>query len=132
MSSFTTPIRVEALEDGYNWKLLEEVVYDIGALGGSDSIVVPAGFVTDMGSVPRLFWSIVDPWGPPSKAFLVHDWLYRTQDRSRLVSDAILLEGMEVLKVNRFKRWLIYKGVRAGGWVTWNKRAKQLKEANHV
>lgn len=129
MSSFTTPIRVEASESGRSWKLLEEFVYDVGELGGNDSIKVPVGFVTDMGSVPRLFWSIIDPWGPPAKAFIIHDYLYHTQERSRLVSDAILLEGMEVLGVNRFKRWLIYRGVRLGGWVAWNKMSGTKKRA---
>lgn len=122
MSSFTTPIRIETLDDGYRWKLLEAFVYHVGELGGPDNIIVPAGFVTDMGSVPRIFWGIVDPWGKASKAFLIHDWLYETKERSRLVSDAILLEGMEVLGVNWFKRWLIYHGVRAGGWMAWNKK----------
>lgn len=121
MSSFTTPIKVEALETGRQWKLLEEFVYDVGELGGGDSIIVPAGFITDMGSVPRIFWNIIDPWGRPAKAFLIHDYLYSTHQRSRLVSDAILLEAMEVLGVHPFKRWLIYRGVRMGGWVAWKK-----------
>lgn len=119
MTSFTTPIRVEALEDGYHWKLLEAFVYDIGELGGSDNITVPAGFVTDMGSVPRFLWGLVDPWGRASKAFLIHDYLYSTHERSRLVSDAILLEGMEVLGVNWFKRNIIYRAVRIGGIFSW-------------
>lgn len=127
MSSFTTPIRVEALDDGYHWKLLEAFVYDIGELGGADNIVVPAGFVTDMGSVPHFLWGIIDPWGKASKAFLIHDFLYETRLRSRLVSDAILLEGMEVLGVNWLKRKLIYNGVRIGGWFAWNKKRGPTK-----
>jgi hypothetical protein len=127
MSSFTTPIRVEALPDGRRWKLLERFVYDVGELGGGDSIEVPAGFITDMGSVPRLIWNLIDPWGKPAKAFIIHDWLYSTQERSRLVSDAILLEGMGVLGVNRMKRLAIYSGVRIGGWLPWKKRKKELE-----
>jgi hypothetical protein len=122
MSSFTTPIRVEALDGGRQWKLLERFVYDVGSLGGNDSIEVPAGFITDMGSVPRIFWWLIDPWGPPAKAFIIHDYLYSTKERSRLVSDAILLEAMEVCGVDPVTRWLIYRGVRIGGWVPWKKK----------
>ncbi len=127
MSSFVTPVKLEMLDDGYHFKLLETFVYHIGELGSKDNITVPAGFVTDMGSVPKLFWNIVDPWGKASKAFLIHDWLYETKERSRLVSDAILLEAMEVLGVNWFKRNLIYRAVRLGGWVSWSKKRGPTK-----
>lgn len=121
MTSFTTPIRVEILDDGYHFKLLEEFVYQVGKINSGDDIHVPIGFISDAGSVPRIFWPIVDPFGIAAKSFFLHDWLYHTQERSRLVSDAILMEAMEVLGVHPFKRWLIYRGVRLGGWVAWKK-----------
>lgn len=129
MSGFLNPIRAEDLDDGYRRKLLEPVVYHVGGLKSNDQIVVPAGFIWDGGSVPRLFWNLVDPWGAASKAYLLHDWLYSTQDRSRLVSDAILMEAMEVLGVAFWKRKVIYRGVRLGGWVAWGQHKKQLDAA---
>jgi len=130
MSGFLNPIRAEDAGDGYHRRLLENVVYHVGRPGSKDRIIVPKGFEWDGGSVPRIFWTIVDPWGPASKAYLLHDWLYYTHDRSRLVSDAILMEAMEVLGVHWFKRKLIYKAVRAGGWLPWSRREKELKKMN--
>lgn len=128
MSGFLNPIKAEDLEDGYSRKLLEDIVYHVGGEESKDKIIIPAGFVSDGGSVPRLFWNIVDPWGPASKAYWLHDFLYKTQERSRLVSDAILMEAMEVLSVNWFKRKLIYRGVRLFGWIAWNIHTKENKK----
>ena len=125
MSGFLNPIRAEDSEDGVHRKLLEDIVYHVGKSESKDKIVVPAGFVTDGGSVPRPLWGIVSPWGKASKPYILHDWLYHTQDRTRLVSDAVLLEAMEVVGVNWFQRWLIYRGVRLGGWMAWNEHTKE-------
>lgn len=127
MSGFLNPIRAEDLNDGVHRKLLESITYHIGGPNSSDKIVIPSGFITDGGSVPRALWSIVNPWGRASKAYVLHDWMYKNQERSRLVSDATLLEAMEVLGVNLIQRWLVYRGVRIGGWVAWNKHKKQNK-----
>lgn len=125
MSGFLEPIRAEDAEDGVHRTLLENITYHVGGRSSTDKVVIPAGFVTDGGSVPQFLWGIVSPWGRASKPFLLHDWLYHTQDRSRLVSDAILLEAMEVVGVSWFQRLLIYRGVRLGGWVAWNEHTKE-------
>lgn len=130
MSSFTEPLVVTPLPDGRMWRLEKPFTYDVGELGGPDSIVVPQGFITDFGSVPQALWWIVSPIGKALGGYVLHDYLYATQTRSRLVSDAILLEALEVLGVNRFQRWLIFRGVRLGGWVAWgkNRKANERKE----
>lgn len=125
MSGFLNPIRAEDLPDGYHRKLLEDVVYHVGSPSSKDRIVVPAGFIWDGGSVPRIFWELVDPWGSASKAYLLHDWLYHTQERSRLVSDAILMEAMEVLGVGFIKRKVIYRAVRMFGGIAWKNNANK-------
>ncbi len=127
MSSFTDKLIVSPESDGIMWRLNREFTYDIGELGGNEKIVVPAGFLTDFGSIPMIFWSVVSPIGKATAAFVLHDYLYLTQERTRLVSDAILLEALEVLGVNWFQRFLIYKGVRVGGFVAWNKHKERRK-----
>ena len=124
MAGFLNPIRAEDLPDGYRRRLLENVIYHVGSPDSKDSITVPTGFVWDGGSVPRVLWPILDPWGSASKAYLLHDWLYHTGDRSRLVSDAIFMEAMEVLGVGFLKRKALYRGVRVGGWLAWSKHRK--------
>jgi hypothetical protein len=131
VSSFLSPIRAEDLEDGYTRRLLEDVVYHVGSPKSTDKIVVPAGTIWDGGSVPQIFWNVVSPWGRASKAYLLHDHLYATQERSRLVSDAILMEAMEVLGVNYFQRKAVYQCVRLFGFVAWNSHSKKLKRNLH-
>lgn len=119
LSSFTTALIVKPLDDGLYWEIVEPFDYDIGDLGG-EKLTVPAGFITDFASVPRIFWNIFPPWGMYGKAAVLHDWLYHVQIYTRRKCDQIFLEAMEVLKVPRLKRWTIYLVVRSGGWSAWN------------
>jgi hypothetical protein len=40
---------------------------------------------------------------------------------TRSQADMALNEAMQVCQVNRLTRWIIYSGVRLGGWVIWKK-----------
>jgi hypothetical protein len=90
---------------------------------GGQSIVVPAGFVTDLASVPRILTNIVPADGPWVKAAVIHDYLYATHGinglYTRKQADGILREAMGVLGVSPFYRTVIYSGVRVGGWKGW-------------
>ena len=67
-----------SLRDGRTlWALTEDLVY--WPSNGHDPIVVPRGFVTDLASIPRPFWSWLPPDGPWAKAAVIHDFLYYTQ-----------------------------------------------------
>jgi len=81
-------------------------------------IVVPKGTVTDGASIPRVFWSILSPFGEYFKAALPHDFLYSSNNKTltRKQADDILREGMEVLGVHPAKRFVIYRAVRLFGW----------------
>lgn len=88
-------------------------------------INIPAGFLTDGASIPKIFWSLMDPFGLWFEAALVHDWLYNKASgtgHTRKQADAVLLELMTVLEVPWHKRQAIHKAVRLGGWWTWLKR----------
>jgi hypothetical protein len=91
-------------------------------------IEVPAGFDTDYASVPRVFWSIYPPDGSYTEAAIIHDFLYWQQPAgmSRADADGVLLEGMAALGVPWLRRHVIYRSVRAGGWLPWGKRAKEI------
>lgn len=121
-SSFTTPLRVE-FGDDTRWTLVE--AFEFCSITTESIIRVPVGFCTDFASIPRVMWSLLPPAGPYGKAAVVHDWLYQKRDATthavwRDEADAVLLEGMEALKVGRLTRWTIYMGVRIGGWFVWN------------
>lgn len=86
---------------------------------------VPAGFHTDLASIPRALWSVLPPVGRYDAAAVVHDFLYQTGAINgvavtRSEADSCLNEAMAVLGVSRWQRWPIYLGVRVGGWVVWN------------
>lgn len=128
MSQFTTPLELEFI-DGRTWKVTEPFVYDVGALGSWETISVPAGFVTDFASIPRGLWNLLPPTGLYAKAAVLHDYLYRggttmyfDHDKpvTRARADAIFYEAMGVLGVMWWSKWLVYAGVRLGGWPTWH------------
>jgi hypothetical protein len=94
-------------------------------------VQVPEGFVTDLTSIPRLFWQILRPEGRSAYAAVVHDYLYWTQSRSRKEADQILNLALEDSKTNRAERWAIYQAVDKLGQRAWdtNKRLKILGES---
>lgn len=121
MSEFTKALIVSPLSDGRTWVLAEPFSYDVGRKGSGDTIRVPALFMTDFASVPRVFWSVFPPWGRYGNAAVIHDYGYWTQTRRRARVDAIFLEGMEVLGVGWWARHVLYWNVRLFGWFAWRR-----------
>lgn len=110
--SFHTPLDVEVLDDGRNYKLTSEFDYD-SSIG---TIHIPVGFITDFASIPKLFWNILPPTGRYGKAACVHDYLYRTPGfASKEIADAIFLEAMAALGTPVLTRYLMYLAVRLFG-----------------
>ena len=128
MLTLRTPLDVRALPDGKHWELLKELVIDVGEIDGKDLIRIPKGFITDFGSIPPPFNLVVNPQGKAKPWFVLHDYLYQTQERSQLVVDAMLNEGMTSSEINMFQRFCVYRGLRLGGFITWNKYKRGLKE----
>jgi hypothetical protein len=76
-------------------------------------VTVPPLFVTDLASIPRLFFSELRPDGPYAYAAIVHDWLYWQQTGLRKDADWLLKLGMEAFDVSAFTLNLIYESVRS-------------------
>lgn len=105
--------------DGKHWELTEDLTLTTPA---GDVIVVPAGFVTDFASIPRVFWSLIgDPGGPWAPAAVVHDYLYRTGLLPRAEADAIFRDVMAIHGIRGTKRWVMWATVRAAGWLAYEK-----------
>lgn len=64
--------------------------------------------------------------GRHARATFVHDGLYRTQEGSRGVADAVCREIMEIDGVRWLPRQLIYFLLRLFGWRAWNKNTAIL------
>lgn len=109
--SFMTPLDIEYV-DGRNYRLLTMFQYDASGF----TVTVPAGFLTDFASVPKILWNLLPPTGQYGKAAVVHDYLYRTPGLvSKEIADATFLEAMGVLGVPWITRHLLYRAVSLFG-----------------
>ena len=115
------------------WALQRPLEYQTGP-DPEELILVPAGFVTDLASVPRIVWSFYPPDGPWAKAAVVHDFLYFTKGTgewhgrvgitrdtpySRKDADDILKEAMADRRVGKWEQLVIWLSVRLGGAGGW-------------
>jgi Protein of unknown function (DUF1353) len=92
-----------------------------------EPVNVPAGFVTDLTSIPRLFWQILRPEGRYAYASVVHDYLYWEQNRTREEADLILKIAMEDSMVDPATVETIYQAVRIAGQAAWDSNARMKK-----
>lgn len=96
---------------------------------GELRVDVPADFITDFNSVPRVLWGWFPPWECPEAA-LVHDFGYRFNpgQRTRAAWDATHRRIMEIKGERQSKRTLAYLGIRAGGWKAWNEYRERERD----
>jgi len=124
----------ENTSDFCEWFLQEPLIYH----GRYDTFEVDAGFETDLASVPRIFWSVLPPFGRYAKAAVVHDWLYVYQPAvlspgkgyvriTRAQADGIFRRIMEEAGVDFITRWTMYGAVRIGGGSYWKEQEERLK-----
>jgi hypothetical protein len=132
MFDTSDPLRVEYL-DGHEWKLLEDFCYfdEEGAPGETDGtfIDVPAGFVTDFASIPRVLWNILPPTGPYGKAAVIHDYLYWTGKAEgrpipKSYADGVFYRAMRELGVGFLRARSMWLAVRLFGRGIWHEDAR--------
>jgi caspase domain-containing protein/uncharacterized protein DUF1353 len=87
-------------------------------------VEVPKGFVTDLASIPQLFWSALRPDGEYAYAAIIHDYLYWTQETSKEMADEIFQNAMIDFKIDSRVAATIYNAVRFGGASAWQKNAE--------
>ncbi len=121
----------------YKFRLVEPVVFRSVRFPGL--FKAPAGFVTDLTSVPRAIWALYPRDGEYCIAAVIHDAAYegqllsfRTKSRRwgpatliREFADQLLVEGMKVKNCAPFTQQVFYRGVRLGG-------AKEYKGLDHL
>lgn len=109
-------IPVLQVGDSGEWLLAHKLTYVTEA---GEVIEVPAGFETDLASIPRAFHWLIPVNGKHRAAAIIHDYLYTIKDRSRSAADAIFLEAMKESGVRWTQRQAMYLAVRVGGWMAW-------------
>lgn len=128
--AFDSELSIQAVGPA-EWRLTSPLIWT-GTEG--DTFIVPLGFRTDFATVPRiLHWRIL-PYGPYTRAAVLHDWLLtelaawhrshplggrETWDTSRPMAnsrdaDGIFRRAMEDLGVRWSRRWIMWAAVRWG------------------
>ena len=102
---------------------------------GLMKIIVPVGFQCDFASIPQCALSILGDIG--QEAGTVHDYLYREDSEIIVPEDGVLPFGPccgrkfadEIfykicleMSIPRLKAWLMWKAVRVGAGIHWQKR----------
>lgn len=114
---FKDPLIVESV--GSKWKLVKpfQFYYMFGDYK-LYAVIVPENFITDFASTPKILYPLLPPVGIYNKATIVHDFLYSKQSKfqfTRKVCDKVFLQALEVLSVPKWKRLLMFWGVRLFG-----------------
>lgn len=96
--------------------------------------IVPKGFVSDGASIPKFAWSIVGhPFGEYLESAVIHDYPYKFPDKwhkeyknKRKRADWLLLDCMKSQCIKLWKRRIMYRAVRLGGWRFWNDKSVEM------
>jgi hypothetical protein len=116
VSAVQDRLRVEEIDDTH-WRLVSEFRYDSDV--AHVRIIVPAGFVTDFASVPRVpiaFWLTGNT---AHMAAVVHDYLYTSGIFPKETADRVFYEAMRVTGIPLWRAYLMYLGVKWGGELAW-------------
>lgn len=92
--------------------LFDQIIYT--ERGKPYPVNIPRGFVTDLASIPRIFWSIWPPFGLHTRAAVIHDYLYATK-APKDFADHAFLQLLKEDGVPWLRRSLFYRAVKLGG-----------------
>jgi len=84
------------------------------------TVVVPRGFVTDLASIPPIFFPLLRADGEYAQAAILHDYLYWAQTTTRLHADDIFRIAMRDLEVAPHIIWQLYNAVKVFGQSAWD------------
>lgn len=104
-----------------------ELCHDYGVPCYGATLVVPAGFLTDLASVPKPFRGIIDKTSLGGASVIAHDFLYqhggRTDgvDLTRRQVDALFDTLMHLERIPAWRRTVAWLAVRVAGWAVWKK-----------
>lgn len=142
-TTFNKPLKITPLYDNY-WMLQDDLVMHITRQDPplmDVEIKVPAGFITDLASIPFPANLIFSKAGRYASAGIVHDYLYWVQPcKNKLVADRLIKEALKASdhierdgaeglsatkeKLRFIRRYLarntIKYGVMVGGFYAWN------------
>jgi hypothetical protein len=90
------------------WKLTEPLTYQ----GKHQRFDIPAGFKTDLASVPRALVWLVPRYGLYTRSAILHDYLLKERpDIDKHDADGIFRRSMRELHVGVLQRWMMWGAV---------------------
>lgn len=128
MSQFKSKLVLSPMPDGSQWALHDYLIYQSDLAG---EISVPSGFISDLASIPKIFWNVLPPFGLYSAAAVIHDWLYFSATGTEAQANAVLREAMMLLGCDDKTVSEIYTAVSAFGAGAWQRNAI-LKRAGYT
>jgi hypothetical protein len=114
-------VRAHAEDD--KWVLLSPLRW---MLQDGNVLIVPAGFITDLASVPSMLRGVLDVNGKSRHAAVAHDWLYRNHklftrsEADEFLRVALICRGTSAVAARTY-----WSGVRIGGWKPWGLRVER-------
>jgi hypothetical protein len=143
VSRFVTPLKIEQT----GWRngrplfiTLAPLLYESDLLG--TAVVVPAGFITDLASTPRMLGAWLLAGGRAPRPAVLHDYPYQFAfflrpdceplDVTKALADAVFYEAMRadpMSGTNAVTAWLMWAGVRLGGRGEWES-INRVRELN--
>lgn len=128
MSSFTKDLIIRFIPEAKKFKVFIAFDYHVGSEDSEEVVSVPKDFLTDLASIPWFARWLIPKVGKHAQAAVLHDFIYYKGLFARDKCDLIFLEAMAVLKVPKWKRFIMYKAVNIFGWYGWNRRRKEEQE----
>ena len=104
------------------------------------TIVVPAEFITDFASVPRVPFAYLIAGARAPGPSTIHDYWYQNPDiEDRPLGDSVFFEaaGVNQPELGFYAesdviRGLMWSGIRAGGWWPWMRHGKRAATLNPI
>lgn len=102
MSAFTSVVISPA--PNHMWMVGVPVTWELLHLGSGLMVTVPAGFTTDLATVPWWARWLLNPVDPDfAKAAILHDWLLVDPSNSRLEAAAVFHDALLASRVSHFR-----------------------------
>ena len=102
--------------DGELWLTLSVVEFVLNGKKYS----IPAGFITDFGSIPRAARMTIDRMGKAAIGFVIHDWLREEDEAAQPVSTKVADLALYEIGLQYGETWWcmnkVYYSLRSFGW----------------
>lgn len=100
-----------------------------------DNIIVPAGFITDLATIPHIVDALpdLDRTGRSRRPGALHDWLYAgLRVLTKPVADGILLQALLAEGMDSVGAKIIYEAVHLLADTAWEDDGRKAMSANFI